>query len=437
MHHLPHGHGHGSVNELPRQQHSMSPHPQQRSSPGHQQQSFLIPQQMARSRSLSDTSARPPIWDTLPSGHGMMAPNATGSHQGVGADFDANIASRSHDGGRGASSVGTVNMNDVLPGPSSASSTATNTNHTATGIHSPPSSAGLPRHPSSAGPFQSSFGQLQPPSHPHPNLPQHHSFGPPGSVNHLIAPNSADFLSPNDSVGAALLRRSKSDSNRGHRISRSEDLRSNDFLRPDMMYPPASAASRELIQRQYLHPTETLPIPSIASRGHHRRSSSGSRERSLVGGWSSNASSQRPSPYPSPSASPRPGYGPLPEMVPSIQGTRRHMSGVSLDMGMGMHNMNSMAGMSGMGGMNMGMGIPGHVPGMGQGGPGMSIPVNTGEAVVPLTVSKVNVTTPSTADASQRRRKQPANFACPVPGCGSTFTRHFNLKGEHISNFLS
>ena len=47
-----------------------------------------------------------------------------------------------------------------------------------------------------------------------------------------------------------------------------------------------------------------------------------------------------------------------------------------------------------------------------------------------IAVSKVNVTTPSTADASQKRRKQPANFACPVPGCGSTFTRHFNLKGH-------
>ncbi|KAK7682500.1 hypothetical protein QCA50_014300 [Cerrena zonata] len=434
MHHLAHGHGHGSVNELPRQQHSMSPLPQQRGSPGHQQSSFLIPQQMARSRSLSDTSTRPPVWDTLPSGHGMMAPNGTGSHQGVGADFDGSIASHSHDSARGASLAGTVNMNDVLPGPSSASSTATNTNPTATGIHSPPSSAGLPRHPSSAGPLQSSFTQLQP---QHPSLPQHHSFGPSGSVNHFTAPNSADFLSPHDSLGAAFLRRSKSDSNRGHRISRSEDLRSNDFLRPDMMYPPASASSRELIQRQYLHPTESMPLPSIASRGHHRRSSSGSRERSLIGGWSSAASSQRPSPYPSPSASPRPGYGALPEMVPSIQGTRRHMTGVSLDMGMGMHHMGGMNGMNGMGGgmgvgggMNMNMGIPSHVQGMNQGGPGMSIPVNTGDAVVPLTVSKVNVTTPSTADASHKRRKQPANFACPVPGCGSTFTRHFNLKGH-------
>jgi hypothetical protein len=39
-------------------------------------------------------------------------------------------------------------------------------------------------------------------------------------------------------------------------------------------------------------------------------------------------------------------------------------------------------------------------------------------------------TTVNTAvEASERRRKTDANFACPVPGCGSTFTRHFNLKG--------
>jgi len=53
-----------------------------------------------------------------------------------------------------------------------------------------------------------------------------------------------------------------------------------------------------------------------------------------------------------------------------------------------------------------------------------------GGAAELMTVAKQNVTTPSTADASQKRRKQPANFKCPIPGCGSTFTRHFNLKGH-------
>ncbi|GJE89938.1 C2H2-type zinc finger protein [Phanerochaete sordida] len=51
------------------------------------------------------------------------------------------------------------------------------------------------------------------------------------------------------------------------------------------------------------------------------------------------------------------------------------------------------------------------------------------------TTTKTAGTTPNTADtttqdASEKRRKQPANFVCPVPGCGSTFTRHFNLKGH-------
>ncbi|KAF9648721.1 hypothetical protein BDM02DRAFT_3081668, partial [Thelephora ganbajun] len=49
-------------------------------------------------------------------------------------------------------------------------------------------------------------------------------------------------------------------------------------------------------------------------------------------------------------------------------------------------------------------------------------------------VSKPNVTTTATAEASERRRKTDANFACPVPGCGSTFTRHFNLKGHMRSH---
>jgi hypothetical protein len=50
-------------------------------------------------------------------------------------------------------------------------------------------------------------------------------------------------------------------------------------------------------------------------------------------------------------------------------------------------------------------------------------------------VPKANVTTGRTANASHRRRKQDANFACSVPGCGSTFTRGFNLKGHLRSHF--
>lgn len=44
-------------------------------------------------------------------------------------------------------------------------------------------------------------------------------------------------------------------------------------------------------------------------------------------------------------------------------------------------------------------------------------------------VERQNVTTPATELASANRRKNRAPFTCPVEGCGSTFTRQFNLKG--------
>ncbi|KZP23831.1 hypothetical protein FIBSPDRAFT_736642 [Athelia psychrophila] len=45
-------------------------------------------------------------------------------------------------------------------------------------------------------------------------------------------------------------------------------------------------------------------------------------------------------------------------------------------------------------------------------------------------MSKPSVTTGQAANTSRIRRKQDANFESPVPGCGSTFTRSFNLKGH-------
>ncbi|THV02435.1 hypothetical protein K435DRAFT_653448 [Dendrothele bispora CBS 962.96] len=47
-----------------------------------------------------------------------------------------------------------------------------------------------------------------------------------------------------------------------------------------------------------------------------------------------------------------------------------------------------------------------------------------------LQVEKQQVTTSATQIASASRRRNEANFACPVPGCGSTFTRRFNLRGH-------
>jgi hypothetical protein len=45
------------------------------------------------------------------------------------------------------------------------------------------------------------------------------------------------------------------------------------------------------------------------------------------------------------------------------------------------------------------------------------------------------VTTTATQAASAIRRRNEATFRCPVPGCGSTFTRRFNLKGQCSSAF--
>ncbi|CAO1623390.1 unnamed protein product [Sympodiomycopsis kandeliae] len=41
-----------------------------------------------------------------------------------------------------------------------------------------------------------------------------------------------------------------------------------------------------------------------------------------------------------------------------------------------------------------------------------------------------NVTTVATQAASASRRKNDANFVCPIPGCGSHFTRQFNLRSH-------
>ena len=51
-------------------------------------------------------------------------------------------------------------------------------------------------------------------------------------------------------------------------------------------------------------------------------------------------------------------------------------------------------------------------------------------------VERQQVTTSATQAASASRRRNEANFLCPVPGCGSTFTRRFNLRGARESRFV-
>ena len=179
------------------------------------------------------------------------------------------------------------------------------------------------------------------------------------------ANNMSAYLTPGDPVAVGI-RRAKSDSGRpGH-----NRLSRSEDMTSSILYPPSS--QQEFINRQFLYPHE-----QVASIRGHRRTSSGGGD----GSWSA-LSSNRPSPYPSPSASPRVRY----EDLPNVALTGRQPSILRPD----------------------------------------PPQPNINAAV---TVSKQTVTSERTAGASHRRRKQDANFLCPVPGCGSTFTRSFNLKG--------
>ena len=57
-----------------------------------------------------------------------------------------------------------------------------------------------------------------------------------------------------------------------------------------------------------------------------------------------------------------------------------------------------------------------------------------GLPILASTVERQLVTTPATKTASANRRRAEATFTCPVEGCGSTFTRHFNLRGHMRSH---
>jgi hypothetical protein len=65
---------------------------------------------------------------------------------------------------------------------------------------------------------------------------------------------------------------------------------------------------------------------------------------------------------------------------------------------------------------------------------GLKVPPNTPhEYLSGQLLSEHNTTTSRTAEARQRRRKQEATLVCPVPKCGATFTRSFNLRGQSLS----
>lgn len=237
----------------------------------------------------------------------------------------------------------------------------------------------------------------------------------PGLPNHYM---DSQFLSPEMAITATSLRRARSDGGGrpSHRHSKSEG---------GISYPPSShpefIARAAADKQQFLHPTET--VPNIF-RGHHRRSSSGSRDRGIGGmGLHSAPGSSRASPYPSPKASPHLGYDALPS-IPTPQSLP-----VSPGMGRGRPVSMPPYGASSFGLPPGGIGELSQQLNTDMGDMGLPLSNKSAHGANSAAVSKPNVTTTATAEASERRRKTDANFVCPVPGCGSTFTRHFNLKG--------
>lgn len=251
-----------------------------------------------------------------------------------------------------------------------------------------------------------------------------------------------NFLSPE----LNSIRRSKSDAGSRpiHRQSRSETIRGSNLLIPahpghqhshsssgQFLVPPVG-------HMEYLSPNNSQqfynggpaspegPLPSISagrsvspgrsltsSPGHIRRASSGQH---------------RVSPYPSPHTSPNIRVKELP-----YEAGLDYSGGIDGNLGFPQQQ-----------GYNSTYGaLPGQYSPTSTAASAYHTPGQSPSPGPPLTmenaVPKPTVTTGRTANASHRRRKQDAPFICTVPGCGSTFTRSFNLKGENrslISNQL-
>lgn len=193
------------------------------------------------------------------------------------------------------------------------------------------------------------------------------SFGSADSISLHFNPNQDSSFNLSDGGLGADLRRGRVDNR--HRPSRSEDYsRGSPFQPPSNLLAPSAAYSYGSSIRS--QDPLGVNMPSGIGPTRHARRMSGSPNTDRSG----SVSSVRASPYPSPSGSPA----------------------------------------------HIHQGLPGDgaLSGVGPDGNPWS------------KVERQQVTTPATAKASEGRRKGEASFVCPVPGCGSTFTRHFNLKGK-------
>ena len=245
------------------------------------------------------------------------------------------------------------------------------------------------------------------------------------------------------------------------------------FLHPSQVPPSASQPhSLSLLSAAGSASNPNLSLSSSDNRrsfspgmGHFRRASSGTRSDRGAEIWGSLgtqgtlAAPRRMSPYPSPNASPRVRYADL-ELDSDLtfgNADNKSGSGTTMGLGMGMGDLGEppvSAGFSdevalsrrgsyaGLDATIVDGGGSQKAESVASGGersqsrqPHSNVPSGSQTDVLPTQVPKVNVTTGRTANASHRRRKQDANFACTVPGCGSTFTRGFNLKGHMRSHF--
>ena len=246
------------------------------------------------------------------------------------------------------------------------------------------------------------------------------------------------------------------------------------YLHPSQVPPSAQSHSLGLLSTAGSASNPNLPLSSSDNHrslspgmGHFRRASSGTRSDRGAELWGSLgaqgtlAAPRRMSPYPSPNVSPRVRYTDLDLDSDLTLGNGDNNNGLNgsgaMGLGMGMGDLGeppSSAGFSeevalsrrgsyagldviiaGAGGSQKAESVVSNGDHSQTRQPRSNIPSGSQTDVLPAQVPKVNVTTGRTANASHRRRKQDANFACTVPGCGSTFTRGFNLKGHLRSHF--
>jgi len=271
-------------------------------------------------------------------------------------------------------------------------------------------------------------------------------------------PSAGDFLTPDSHTFG--MRRAKSENGQprlGHRQSRSEDIRG--LQQPSIQLPQqqqqpflphsnhghslslsASQGQNLFLSNQFMNPqnpnllsTNMLSLPPLRSQstghGHIRRASSGSRAGRGIGAeswmaeYGSNASNARASPYPSPNASPRVRYD-------DLELDLERENHVDIPQGVPSAGFENEVALSGRMTLNASANAKVQQTHAGHGlldVKGYTISGDLG--TIQPQVSKPNVTTLRTASASHKRRKQEASFVCPFPGCGSTFTRSFNLKG--------